>query len=37
MKDVLAISDLPNTPAVYALFGGRGRAHYVAYVGITES
>ena len=29
------ISDLPQAPAVYALYGGRGRNSYVAYVGIT--
>jgi len=29
------ISDLPQAPAVYALYGGRGRSSYVAYVGTT--
>ena len=29
-------SELPNVPAVYALYGGRGRGLYVAYVGIAK-
>lgn len=28
------ISNLPNAPAVYAMFGGQGRSRYVAYVGL---
>ena len=30
------ISELPNVPAVYALYGGQGQRLYVAYVGIAE-
>jgi hypothetical protein len=30
------ISKVPNTPAVYAMFGGRGTNAFVAYVGIAE-
>ncbi len=30
-----SISELPNVPAVYALYGGQGRRLYVAYVGIA--
>jgi len=32
----LGIADLPNRPALYALYGGTGRHVYVAYVGITD-
>lgn len=31
-----SISDLPNNPAVYAFYGGRGRSAYVAYVSVTR-
>lgn len=31
-----SISELPNVPAVYALYGGRGRSSHVAYVGIAR-
>jgi hypothetical protein len=30
------INKVPNTPAVYAMFGGRGTNAFVAYVGIAE-
>jgi len=30
------VSQLPQVPAVYALYGGRGRNLYVAYLGITS-
>jgi hypothetical protein len=30
------ISKVPSTPAVYAMFGGRGANAFVAYVGIAE-
>lgn len=33
MTELAAISDLPGQPAVYALYGGRGRGLHVAYVG----
>ncbi len=32
-----SISDLPNSPAVYALYGGKHPRRYVAYVGMTKS
>lgn len=31
-----SISDLPSRPAVYALYGGRGRGLHVAYVGMAR-
>jgi hypothetical protein len=31
------VSDLPGVPAVYAMYGGRGRGAYVAYVGLAKS
>jgi hypothetical protein len=34
---LLGIADLPNCPALYALYGGTGRHAYVAYVGIADS
>lgn len=37
MMEISSISDLPSVPAVYAMFGGRGRSLYVAYVGIASS
>lgn len=33
MTELAAIADLPGRPAVYALYGGRGRGLHVAYVG----
>lgn len=36
MKTVAAISDLPNAPAVDALYGGQGKGMYVAYVGLAK-
>jgi hypothetical protein len=36
MKNFTSIADLPNVPAVYAMYGGRGRGLYVAYVGMGE-
>ena len=30
------LSQVPNVPAVYALYGGRGRTSHVAYVGVTD-
>ena len=36
MKLLYSVTDLPNIPAVYAMFGGKGRAQYVAYVGIAD-
>jgi len=37
MKRVSSISKLPTCPAVYALYGGKGRGVYVAYVGTSKS
>jgi hypothetical protein len=34
---LLGVADLPNSPALYALYGGMGRHSYVAYVGIADS
>jgi hypothetical protein len=31
-----AVSDLPQTPCVYAMYGGKGPGRYVAYVGIAQ-
>ncbi len=37
MKKVSSISKLPTCPAVYAMYGGKGRGVYVAYVGTSKS
>ena len=37
MTHASSYRDLPATPAVYALYGGRGRSLHVAYVGIAGS
>jgi len=34
---VFDISDVPNVPAVYAMYGGEDPNLYIAYVGITTS
>jgi len=36
VEPIYLITDLPNSPAVYAMFGGRGNSLYVAYVGIAD-
>ena len=36
MRRVASVAELPNVPAVHAMYGGRGRALHVAYVGETE-
>jgi hypothetical protein len=36
MKRPSAISELPNVPAVYALYGGQNNGAYVAYVGLAK-
>lgn len=36
MQTTTTGSDLPNVPAVYAMYGGRGRSQYVAYVGVAD-
>lgn len=36
MIEISSISQLPNAPAVYAMFGGAGRTRYVAYVGVAD-
>ena len=35
--NLTTISDLPSVPAVYAMYGGKGRGCYVAYIGIAKS
>lgn len=35
-KTLYSVSELPTIPAVYAMFGGKGRGRYVAYVGIAD-
>ncbi len=35
MKTPTMIANLPNVPAVYALYGGQNRGMYVAYVGLA--
>jgi hypothetical protein len=35
MREVTSIADLPNVPAVYAMYGGQGRSRYVTYVGLA--
>ena len=37
MKNINSLTDLPNVPAVYAMYGGRGRGLHVAYVGIADA
>lgn len=37
MNVVTSPSDLPKVPAVYALYGGQGRARHVAYVGVAST
>lgn len=36
MDHAMTISQLPNGPAVYALYGGRARGGRAAYVGMTD-
>jgi hypothetical protein len=36
MIEVDRVSLLPDAPAVYALYGGQGRALHVAYVGVAD-
>jgi len=36
MKTVYSVSELPQVLAVYAMFGGKGRGRYLAYVGIAD-
>jgi hypothetical protein len=33
---ITSISKLPNSPAVYAMYGGHARERYVAYVGVAD-
>lgn len=37
MITATSISELPGAPAVYAMYGGLGRAAYVAYVGLASN
>lgn len=36
MRELATIADLPDQPAVYALYGGRGRGLHVAFVGLAR-
>ena len=36
MHKIPKISALPNTPAIYALYGGKGQRKFVAYIGIAD-
>lgn len=36
MHRIPRISSLPNTPALYALYGGKGQRKFVAYIGIAD-
>lgn len=36
MAVISSIAELPNTPSVYALYGGHERNQYVAYIGIAN-
>jgi hypothetical protein len=36
MHKIPKISSLPNTPAIYALYGGKGQRIFVAYIGIAD-
>ncbi len=36
MLRIYSVSELPNVPAVYALYGGKENNRYVAYVGIAD-
>ena len=33
---IYSISELPSSPAVYAMYGGRGQGLYIAYVGVAD-
>ena len=37
MNNINSVADLPNVPAVYAMYGGRGRGLHVAYVGLGDA
>jgi len=36
MHKIPKISSLPNNPALYALYGGKGQRKFVAYIGIAD-
>ena len=36
MHKIPKISALPNAPALYALYGGKGQRKFVAYIGIAD-
>ncbi len=36
MHKIPKISSLPNVPALYALYGGKGQRKFVAYIGIAD-
>lgn len=35
MQVINSVRELPNAPAVYAMYGGQGRSAYVAYIGLA--
>jgi hypothetical protein len=37
VKTLHSLSELPTKPSVYAMYGGRGRGQYCAYVGIADN
>lgn len=37
MRLITEIGQLPNSPAIYALCGGRDRSLYIAYVGMADN
>jgi hypothetical protein len=36
MNEITSISQMPNVPAVYVMYGGQRRRKYVAYVGLAS-
>jgi hypothetical protein len=37
VKTLHSLSELPSKPSAYAMYGGRGRGQYCAYVGIADN
>jgi hypothetical protein len=35
MQVINSVKEVPNAPAVYAMYGGQGRSAYVAYIGLA--
>jgi excinuclease UvrABC nuclease subunit len=36
MHKIPKISSLPNNPAIYSIYGGKGQRKFVAYIGIAD-